>query len=102
MSTFYRTIIEIEVVSKDEPYELDDLMQLACDIDNPGQDSDVAGKWRVVRTEEIPGQEAARMIKACGDDPEFFGLDEQGYELNDEDDDCDDEDEEWEDEEDDG
>jgi len=74
---FYRTVIQIEILSE-EPYEGDDLENILYDItdgDCSGQISDV------VRNEVKNGKEMAGLLIAQGSDPEFFQINEDGDET---------------------
>lgn len=77
---FYRTIIQIEILS-DEPYEGDTLDMVQYDITEghcSGQISDV------VRNEEQDGKAMAKLLEEQRSDPEFFQLDSDGNDLDEE------------------
>ena len=71
--TFYKTIIEFEILSE-EPIGEVDLEQIHYET--------IEGRWsgRFLETSEkkLNGKQAARALIKQGSDPEFFGLDEDG------------------------
>lgn len=73
---FYRRKITIIVLS-DEPYEVEDLADIAHDIVHGNQ----SGAWEMEDNEEISGPEMATALAAQGSDPEFFQLDKHGNDL---------------------
>ena len=76
---FYRTVIQIEVLSE-EPYSETDLNQVADDITNGHQSGKVD---IIVDSEEMDGKTAANKLKEQGSDPEFFCLDDHGHDTED-------------------
>lgn len=80
--TFYRTILQVEVLSE-TPYNETDLEQVAYDI----RDGNQSGKVSILSAnEEMNGRTAAIMLKEQVSDPEFFQLDAHGNDLIDDDD----------------
>lgn len=75
MSKYYRTIIQVEVLSEDSPLtNVDSLHDVASAID----EGDCSGKVKITKVEELTGKQAAKALKAQGSDPEFFMLDDDG------------------------
>lgn len=74
--TFHRTLIQIEVLSE-EYYEPETLEQIASDI----QEGDCSGQWNIKLRQELSGHRMALYLKRQGSDPEFFGLDEHGNDI---------------------
>ena len=71
---FYRTVIQVEVLSE-EPYDFGgNLRQLGEDITT----GDCSGVARTIQTEECDGARMTRLLVAQGSDPSFFMLDETG------------------------
>lgn len=69
---FYRTVIQVEVLSE-EPYHFDgDLSAVAEDIST----GDCSGLARMIQTEECDGARMSNLLMAQGSDPSFFMLDE--------------------------
>ncbi|MFA5571473.1 MAG: hypothetical protein WDA42_00070 [Candidatus Bathyarchaeia archaeon] len=75
---FYKTIIEVEVLSE-EPYTVEDLQQVHYDITA----GDYSGTFEVVESVIINSVEAANLLSAQGSDPEFFRLSSTGEDLMD-------------------
>jgi hypothetical protein len=78
--TIYRSVIKFEILS-DEP--IPDEMTLGelhdeCDF---GSYSGIHGY--ISQNKPIKGIKAVHLIKAQGSDPEFFGMDENGNDLDD-------------------
>jgi len=79
----YRTVIEIEVLSKEpipDDMSLDDI-QDECYV---GSYSGVHD-WKV-KNEEVEGEEAVKLVLAQGSSPDFFSMDENGNDLDSEND----------------
>jgi hypothetical protein len=76
---FYRTIIQIEVLSE-EPYSKTDLETIAEDISIGHQSGIVTIP---VDSEEMDGKTCAAKLKKQGSDTEFFSLDEHGNDTED-------------------
>jgi hypothetical protein len=76
--TIYRTIVTIEVLSP-EPDIHTSLTDIADEMDN----GEYSGAVSFGKPKPIKGKVAARTILAQGSDPEFFGMDERGNELED-------------------
>ena len=75
---YYLTTVTVEVVTRDRPYGLETLSDLAYDI----ADGDCSGQARVTKVRPLTGPEAAAALKAQGSDPEFLGLTEDGQPLD--------------------
>ena len=81
---FYRTVVQIEILSED-PYKETDLGEIMYDI----TEGHCSGEAKdVVRNEEKNGKEMAALLKAQRSDPEFFMLDEEGNDTEDALDEC--------------
>ena len=70
---FYKTVLQVEVLSE-APYQPESLAQVHHDI----TEGDCSGKWQVVRTKELNGQQAARALTGQASDPGFFSLTRAG------------------------
>lgn len=77
MRKFYKTVIEVVVLSEDEPYSCNDLAMLEYDI----TEGHFSGVWEVKSSEELSPEEAAKALLAQGSDPEFFRLSQDGENL---------------------
>jgi hypothetical protein len=76
---FYRTVIEVEVLSEDfYAYGEKDLADIAYDITEGHYNGNVEVK---VGNEVIDGPTAATMLIRSGSDPGFFSLDADGNEV---------------------
>jgi len=75
MAKFYRTIIQVEVLSEGGP--VPEGMSLA-DIDYQITDGDWSGDTVIKKAEEVSGEEMSKLLMKQGSDPSFFGLDEKG------------------------
>lgn len=64
---FYRTVIEVEVLSED-PYVFNSLSNIAHDI----RDGDCSGKVTVISQEEVSPDKMAELLTAQGSDPSFL------------------------------
>lgn len=67
MSKYYKTIIEVEVLSED-PYNPEELEQIAADITT----GDCSGKWTISSSEEVSKEKMTELLIAQGSDPEFL------------------------------
>jgi len=74
---FYRTIIQVEVLSED-PYEYEDLTGLAYDIEN----GPCSGKTSVKSSTILTGKQMAQALRKQGSDPEFLQLNDRGRTIN--------------------
>ncbi|HWY35604.1 MAG TPA: hypothetical protein VNX68_13235 [Nitrosopumilaceae archaeon] len=77
---FYRSVIQIEVLSE-EPYSSTDLEKVLDDITNGHQSGDVS---LVVDSEEMDSKTCADKLKAQGSTPDFFMLDDHGHDIKEE------------------
>jgi hypothetical protein len=75
---FYKTIIQIEILSEDEPYP--DGNSLA-DIDYDITDGKYSGAMKIVGSVELDGATAANALKEQGSSPYFFQIDDDGNEI---------------------
>jgi len=71
---FFKTIIQVEVLSEDEPYKFNYLNELYYDI----TDGHCSGDIEVISQEQLTPEEAAKALIAQRSDPDFFGLDKDG------------------------
>jgi len=75
---FYRTTIEVEVLSEDAPVsDSYDLSAIAHAI----TDGDWSGDICIKSTDEMTGLEAANALRSQGSDPAFFMLDDAGADV---------------------
>ena len=80
MKTLYRNIIQFEIISE-EPIHSTSLQEVI--------DETIDGSWSglmldpVVKNQEIQGKEAVKIIQNQGTDLEFFGIDDEGEEVED-------------------
>jgi hypothetical protein len=75
---FYKSIIEITVLSEDKPVESLDLL----DINYLITFGDCSGKVEIKEEKEVSPQEMARLLIEQSSEPEFFNLDEDGKDLD--------------------
>lgn len=76
---FYKTILQVEVLCEESPYEWDSLASVAHDITNGG----CSGRVKEISSQRLNGQQAAKALQDQGSDPEFFQLDKNGNDLED-------------------
>ena len=74
---FHRRKIIIRVLSQ-EPYEVEDVAQIARDIIQ----GDCSGAWSIGNDEVLTGPQMAKALEDQASEPEFFGLDNKGNDLN--------------------
>lgn len=77
--TFHRTVVTIEILSEDPIGDVVDSLEM---IDHQITDGDWSGKVDVTSAEELDGPTAARLLAAQGSDPEFFGLTDDGDDVD--------------------
>ena len=77
MSKFYKTIVQIEVLSTEEigDVTLNDIVYMITD-------GHCSGHWEIASTEEITAPTMAQLLINQGSDPEFLGLDEDGNDIS--------------------
>lgn len=73
---FYRTVIEVEVLSED-PVDFGDLAGIHAAITEGG----CSGQWKVLKTGNVGARTMARLLKKQGSDPSFFRLTEKGEDV---------------------
>lgn len=75
----YRTIIQFEVLSE-EPL---DGTETIADLVSETYDGSMSGRCLENRltNEKLVGKAAVKAIKEQGSDPAFFGIDDDGYEI---------------------
>jgi hypothetical protein len=66
------------VVLSQEPYDVEDLAQVTRDI----IDGDCSGSWSLGSDEKLTGPQMAKALEDQASDPAFFGLDEEGNDVN--------------------
>ena len=71
---FFKTIIQIKVLSEYQPVDDLDLRQIAHEI----YDGDCVGTSEVISAKEISPSDCAEELSEMGSEPEFFGLDRDG------------------------
>lgn len=76
---FYKTIIQIEVLSE-TPYSSTDLEKINEDITNGAQSGHIEV---IVDSEVLDSKTCVKSLKAQGSDPEFFCLDIHGNDTED-------------------
>lgn len=74
---FFKTVIQVEVLSEDQPVDDLDLRQIAYEI----MDGDCVGASSLISKKELTGKECADELYELGSEPEFFGLDDDGISL---------------------
>jgi len=80
MRKFYKSIIEITVLSEDRPCEFNSLGDLTYLIN----DGPYSGEIVIKEEKVVSSQEMARLLMDQSSDPEFFNLDEDGKDLDEE------------------
>jgi hypothetical protein len=76
--TYWKTVIQVEILSENGPVpDGMDLDDIAYEI----IDGDWSGQTKVVETKQLSAKEAADALIEQDSDPEFFGLDEAGKEV---------------------
>ena len=75
---FFKTIVEVQVLSEDFPIEFDNLLELHH-MTNSGEHS---GVFNVKSTKRLNGLQAAKALISQGSDPEFFRINEKGENLD--------------------
>ena len=74
---FHRRVITIVVLSE-EPYDVEDLANIAEDITT----GDNVGTWAIGEDEILDGPAMAKALEDAASATEFFGLTEEGNDLN--------------------
>jgi hypothetical protein len=79
MSKFFRTVITVEVLGRDEPFtgDLEDLYYATYD-------GPFSGRVLVHETTEVTPKAMADLLIGQLSDPEFLGIDEDGNDVQDE------------------
>jgi len=74
MRKFFRTRIEVEILSEEEPVKDASLSEIAHEI--------IYGSWsgrhRTIEEKSLSPKECAKALIEHGSDPSFFGLSESG------------------------
>jgi len=70
---FYKTIIQIEVLSE-EPYDNDDPAAIGYDCD----EGDCVGTSKIVSQKVLTGKQMANALYDAGSEPGFFQLNDDG------------------------
>ena len=73
---FYKTVLTVEVLSE-EPFECNDL----GDVNYAITQGDCSGTMDCGTSKKISAGTMAKALLKQGSDPEFFGLDEEGNDL---------------------
>jgi hypothetical protein len=79
MRKFYKSIIEITVLSEDRPCEFNSLGDLTYLINDGPYSGEIVIKEEI----EVSSQEMVNLLMDQSSDPEFFNLDENGNNLED-------------------
>jgi hypothetical protein len=74
MKKFYRTIVEIEILSEN-PFPEGVTLE---GIHNEITDGEWSGQYEVKLTEEVDGPAMAKLLDKQGTDPQFFNLNDEG------------------------
>ena len=74
---FFRTVVEVEVLSEDVTAEGYSLETIAGEI----QLGDWSGRVTFKSAEALTSKQAAEALQAQGSDPEFFSLDREGNDI---------------------
>ncbi|MBA3822492.1 MAG: hypothetical protein H0X24_01155 [Ktedonobacterales bacterium] len=75
--TFFRTVIEIEVLSA-VPFDPGSLDEIASDI----SDGECSGQWTVTKSEKVDGPTMAQLLMAQASSAEFFQLTDDGSDCD--------------------
>jgi hypothetical protein len=75
---FYKTIIQITILSEDHP--VGSGMELSA-INNAITDGDCSGACELIQEKQVCAGRMAKLLVEQGSDPGFFGLDEDGKEV---------------------
>lgn len=78
---FYKTIIQITVLSEEPMTGGESLSDICYEMDQ----GDFSGQMKIGKSKELDGKQMARALKRQGSDPGFFGLDDDGSHEDDED-----------------
>lgn len=74
---FYKTIIQVEVLSEDQPVNNLSLKQIVYEI----TEGDCVGTSEIISAREISPSDCAEELSRMGSEPEFFNLDDDGNSL---------------------
>jgi len=79
MSTrkFYKTVIQLEVLSEEPINDCVSLEELSREIEG----GDFSGQLETVSSKEVSGKKMAKLLLKQGSDTEFFMLDEDGNDI---------------------
>jgi len=75
--TYFKTIIQVEVLSEGGPVDDLSLKEIAHEI----YEGDCVGASSLISKQELTGKECAEELCQMGSEPEFFGLDDDGISL---------------------
>ena len=78
---YHHTVYQLIVLSED-PYDQTDLQEIHYDTDS----GDCVGGFNLVKQEVLTAEQMVAALYAAGSEPGFFGLDDQGNEINEDDD----------------
>jgi len=79
MKKYFKTIIEIEILSEDEP--VGNGLSLG-EINDEITQGHCSGQILTKKEEEVSAKDMATLLINQQSDPEFFGLDEDGNEVD--------------------
>ena len=74
---FYKTILQIEILSENEPMGEYPLHVINYEI----TEGSCSGRSKVISETELTGEQAAKALREQGSDPSLFQLDYDGTEL---------------------
>ena len=74
---FYRTVIEVEVLSED-PVDFGDLAGVHAAI----TDGECVGAWKVLKQGNVNPKQMVRLLKKAGSEPGFFQLNDEGEDVD--------------------
>ena len=74
---FYRTVVQIEVLSEEPLSNEIDIGSLYYDI----TEGDCSGSTEVITRENVNGKRIADLLSAQGSDPQFFQVDNDGNDV---------------------
>jgi len=75
---FHKTVLTVTVLSE-EPISPDiDLADVAHEI----IEGDWSGDWGITEAQEVDAKTIAKLLREQGSDPEFFGINDEGDDVN--------------------
>lgn len=74
---FFRTVVNVVVLSEDVPVEFDNLVELHHAI----SDGSCSGRFMVESQTRVGARRMAALLRSQGSDPEFFQINDKGEDL---------------------